>query len=219
MASDGVPDSAAGKGSAEFWLTSPPVPLTISRVRCGRPSTRDSTGAAEYRSQHRLPPFQLSIFPFVRVSRTKARHTPSVHVSPVPMSSLSPSTLRSRVLDRLSPHGSEGVRTELAGVVDLEALEEGRYGDVLESVNSRLSTAQYSLISMLVAGIYFGLLVGHWLFSLASWPLVVKWLLPVVLVTVYAVYSSYHTIVELRQLAEARALLHALDHREASPHP
>lgn len=134
------------------------------------------------------------------------------------MSSPSSHSLRSRVLDRLTPHGSEGVRTELAGVVDLEALEEGRYEDVLESVDSRLSTAQYSLISMLVAGIYFGLLVGHWLFTLASWTLVLQWLIPVGLVTVYAVYSSYHTIAELRDLAEARALLHALDHGDASPH-
>lgn len=111
------------------------------------------------------------------------------------------------------------MRTELAGVVDLEALEEGRYDDVLESVDSRLSTAQYSLISMLVAGIYFGLLVGHWLFALASWSLVLQWLVPVALVTIYAVYSSYYTIVELRDLAEARALLHALDHEESPTHP
>jgi len=127
------------------------------------------------------------------------------------MSALSPDLLQRQVLDRLAPHGSEGVRSELAGVVDLEALDDQRYGDVLESVDSRLSTAQYSLISMLVAGIYFGLLVGHWLFSLAGWTAALWWLVPVLLVTTYAAYSSYHTIREIHALSEARALLLALD--------
>jgi uncharacterized membrane protein len=109
------------------------------------------------------------------------------------------------------------VRSEFAGVVDLDALEQERYDEVLESVDARLSTAQYSLISMLVAGIYFGLLMGSWLVSTASWPLIVRWALPVLLVTVYAVYSSYHTVREIRQLSEARSLLSALSqHRRAS---
>jgi len=102
------------------------------------------------------------------------------------------------------------VRTELAGVVDLEALDQERYDDVLESVNTRLSTARYSLISMLVAGIYFGLLVGTWLVSIASWTHVTRWAVPVLLVTIYAVYSSYHTIREIRELSEARSLLRML---------
>jgi fatty acid desaturase len=103
------------------------------------------------------------------------------------------------------------VRSELAGVVDLEALDDERYGEVLSSVDSRLSTAQYSLISMLVAGIYFGLLVGHWLFTLSGWTAALWWLVPVLLVTTYAAYSSYHTIREIHELSEARALLHVLD--------
>lgn len=132
------------------------------------------------------------------------------------MSTLSPRTLQSHVLDRLAAHGSEGIRSELAGVVDLQALEEERYDEVLESVNSRLSTARYSLISMLIAGIYFGLLVGHWLVSLSTWPLVFRWFIPVLLVTIYAAYSSYHTIRELHELSEARALLQVLS-RNGSP--
>jgi hypothetical protein len=125
--------------------------------------------------------------------------------------STSPSpSLQSRIVDRLSAHGSEGLRADLAGVVDLEALEQQRYAAVLESVDARLTTARYSLISMLIAGIYFGILVGHWLFSLASWMLVARWLVPVLLVTIYAAYSSYHTIQELWQLSEARALLMTL---------
>jgi hypothetical protein len=118
--------------------------------------------------------------------------------------------LRSRATDRLAPHGSGGLRASLAGVVDLDALEEERYEDVLESVEARLSTAQYSLVSMLVAGIYFGLLVGSWLVSAMSWMLVLRWAVPVLLVTIYAVYSSYHTIQEIRELSEARSLLHTL---------
>jgi len=126
------------------------------------------------------------------------------------MSSVPSNVLRTGVTDRLAPHGSEGLRTELAGVVDLEALEEERYEEVLESVDARLSTAQYSLISMLVAGIYFGLLVGTWLVSIASWTHVLRWGLPVLLVTIYAVYSSYQTIREIRELSEARSLLRML---------
>ena len=132
------------------------------------------------------------------------------------MSAVSPNTLRSHVTDRLSAHGSEGVRTELASVVDLEALEDKQYDAVLESVEARLSTTQYSLISMLVAGIYFGLLVGAWLMSTASWLLISRWAIPVLLVTIYAGYSSYQTIREIRQLSEARSLLLALVQHDSS---
>lgn len=127
------------------------------------------------------------------------------------MSTPSRDVLESRLLDRLTPHGSEGLRAELAGVIDLDALNEQRYNDVLESVDSRLSTAQYSLISMLVSGIYFGILVGHWLFTLAAWSSALWWIGPVLLVTIYATYSSYQTIQEIYELSEARALLHVLD--------
>lgn len=132
------------------------------------------------------------------------------------MSSSSSHTLQSQVHDRLAPHGSEGLRTGLAGVVDLEALQQERYEDVLASVDNRLTTTQYSLISMLVAGIYFGLLVGWWLLTFSSWPLLLRWLVPVVLVTIYAVYSAYHTIQEHRELSEARVLLRTLA-RKGSP--
>jgi len=126
------------------------------------------------------------------------------------MSSLSPQTLQSRITDRLAPHGSEGLRASLTGVVDLEALNDHRYEEVLASVDSRLSTAQYSLVSMLVAGIYFGLVVGYWLLSLASWWHIARWSVPVLLVTTYALYSGYQTVQEIHELSEARALLSAL---------
>jgi F0F1-type ATP synthase assembly protein I len=117
------------------------------------------------------------------------------------------------------PHGSGGLRASLVGVVDLDALEEERYEAVLESVDARLSTAQYSLVSMLVAGIYFGLLVGTWLVNTASWPLIGRWLLPVLLVTTYAVYSSYQTVLEIRDLSEARSLLRTLVQHSSPSQP
>lgn len=135
------------------------------------------------------------------------------------MSSVPSSTLRSRVTDRLTPHGSDGLRAELVGVIDLDALHQEQYDLVLESVDARLSTAQYSLISMLVAAIYFGLLVGTWLMSTESWWLVARWVLPVLLVTFYAVYSTYHSILEIRQLSEARSLLRTLDQYSSNDHP
>lgn len=134
------------------------------------------------------------------------------------MSSPVSSSLQSRILDRLSAHGSEGLRAGLAGVIDLEALQQEQYAKVLESVESRLTTAQYSLISMLIAGIYFGLLVGWWLMSVASWGLIARWVIPVLLVTIYAGNASYQTIQELRQLSEARALLTTLT-QESSTEP
>jgi len=108
------------------------------------------------------------------------------------------------------PHGSGGLRASLAGVVDLEALENEKYDEVLESIDARLSTAQYSLVSMLVAGIYFGLLTGTWLVGTTSWTVVLRWTIPVFLVTIYAVYSGYQTVQEIRELSEARSLLHTL---------
>lgn len=128
------------------------------------------------------------------------------------MATVSASQLRSRVTDLLAPHGSGGVRTNLTGVVDLKALEEEQYGEVLESVDARLSTSQYSLVSMIVAGIYFGLLTGWWLMTTVSWLLIARWAIPVALVSIYGGYASYQAILEIRQLSEARSLLHTLEH-------
>lgn len=133
------------------------------------------------------------------------------------MPSIPTDTLRSEATDRLMPHGSGGLRASLAGVVDLNALEEERYGDVLASVDARLSTAQYSLVSMLVAGIYFGLLVGTWLVNTESWSLIGRWVIPVSLVTVYAVYSAYKTVKEIRELSEARSLLDTIVRQSTPP--
>jgi len=135
------------------------------------------------------------------------------------MSSIPSNRIHSHVTDRLTPHGSGGLRTSLAGVVDLDALENGNYEDILGSVEARLSTAQVSIASMLVAGIYFGVLVGWWLLDTSSWAAIARWSIPVLLVTSYAVYASYQTIQEIRELAEARSLLLILSRspRETEP--
>lgn len=118
--------------------------------------------------------------------------------------------IQSRVARQLDPHGSEGARTALSGVVDLEALEEHRYEEVLSAVDERLSQARYSLLSMLIAGIYFGLLVGFWLVDGSTWSALALWGVPVLLVTTYGAYAAHQTVLQIRHLAEARALLRLL---------
>lgn len=139
------------------------------------------------------------------------------------MPSVQTDTIQSRVARQLDPHGSEGARTALSGVVDLEALEERRYETVLSAVDDRLSQVRYSLISMLVAGIYFGLLVGFWLVDGSTWGTIALWAVPVLLVTIYAAYATYQTVLEIRHLSEARALLRLLmdeppAERDRAPH-
>ena len=128
----------------------------------------------------------------------------------------SPNKLHTLVHDRLSPHGSTDLRTHLASVVDLDALENGEYEQVAESVDDRLSTAHYSLVSMLVAGIYFGVLVGTWLVGGDSWQQVLLWVIPVGLVTLYAVYAAHQTLREIHHLSEARSLLQVLTENRPS---
>ena len=110
------------------------------------------------------------------------------------MSAVPTDTIQSRLARHLDPHGSEGARTALSGVVDLEALDEERYETVLSAVDDRLSQARYSLISMLVAGIYFGLLVGFWLVDGSTWGAIALWAVPVLLVTLYGAYAAYQTV-------------------------
>jgi F0F1-type ATP synthase assembly protein I len=119
-------------------------------------------------------------------------------------------TIESRVARQLNPHGSEGARAALSGVVDLEALEERRYEEVLSAVDDRLSQARYSLLSMLVAGIYFGLLVGFWLVDGSTWSAIALWGVPVLLVTTYGAYAAHQTVLQIRHLSQARALLRLL---------
>ena len=125
--------------------------------------------------------------------------------------------IESRLARQLDPHGSEGVRAALSGVVDLEALEKRQYEDVLGAVDQRLSGARYSLLSMLVAGIYFGLLVGFWLVNGSTWGTIALWVIPVLLVTAYGLYSTHQIVRRIRHLSEARALLQLLMDGAPSP--
>lgn len=132
------------------------------------------------------------------------------------MSSSVPDALHDRVRNHLAPHGRTGLRARLSGVIDLEALENQQYEDVLEAVDHRLSTVRYSMISMLVAGIYFGLVIGTWLVGFSSWAALVQWAVPTAMVTVYAVYSTHQSLGELYHLSAARALLQVLVNRPVS---
>jgi hypothetical protein len=126
------------------------------------------------------------------------------------MSAVQTDTIQSRVARQLDPHGSDGVRAALSGVIDLDALQEHRYKKVLGTVDERLTQARYSLLSMLVAGIYFGALVGFWLVDGTTWDSLALWVVPLSLVTVYGLYATHQTIYQIRHLSEARALLQLL---------
>ncbi|PSQ80373.1 MAG: hypothetical protein BRD41_05300 [Bacteroidetes bacterium QS_1_63_11] len=99
--------------------------------------------------------------------------------------------------------------------MDLEALEKREYGTVLATVEQRLSRAWYSLLSMILAGIYFGLLVGFWLIDGSTWEAIALWAVPVLLVSTYGAYAAHQTILQIRHLAEARALLRLLTQRSS----
>ncbi|MCS3676585.1 hypothetical protein GGP72_000482 [Salinibacter ruber] len=126
------------------------------------------------------------------------------------MPAIDPDALESQVAQRLDPHGSDGVQSALSGVVDLEALEERRYGEVLGAIDQRLTQSRYSLLSMVVAGIYFGLLVGLWLVDGSTWSRIALWLAPTLLVAVYGLYATHQTVRQIRHLSETRALLQIL---------
>jgi len=124
-------------------------------------------------------------------------------------------SIQSRVVRHLDPHGSEGTRAAVSGVVDLEALEKREYGTVLAAVEHRLSRARYSLLSMILAGIYFGLLVGFWLIDGSTWGGIALGAVPALMVSAYGAYAAHQTILQIRHLAEARALLRLLTQRSS----
>ena len=63
---------------------------------------------------------------------------------------------------------------------------------------------------MLLAGIYFGLLIGHNLFALGSTEEILWWALPVLLVSIYAIVTATHLCQRIETLGEAKALVRAL---------
>lgn len=126
------------------------------------------------------------------------------------MSTVQTDAIQSRIAQRLNPHGSDGAQAALDGVVDLDALREHRYEEVLGTVDERLTQARYSLLSMLASGIYFGVLVGFWLVDSSTWGNIALWAVPLSLVTVYGLYATHQTVHQIRHLSEARALLRLL---------
>lgn len=105
---------------------------------------------------------------------------------------------------------NDGLRASHVGYLDPDAFQDARYADLLPALDARASRYRYSLVSMLLAGIYFGLLVGHWLLSLVTWQAVASWMLPVGLVCLYAVVTARNMLNRLRQLHETRAVIETL---------
>ena len=131
-------------------------------------------------------------------------------------SSHSSETLHDELRQRLAPHGTEGVRSALKGVIDLDAVADRQYNSLVSTLDARLTQAWWSVLSMLLAGIYFGVVVGHWLFDLSSPSAIATWGIPTGLVSIYALYAGHQTLALMRELAEARALARVLDDRERS---
>jgi len=96
------------------------------------------------------------------------------------------------------------------GYLDPGAFDEERFNALLPALDARASRIYYSLISMLLAGIYFGLLVGHWLFTTSTWAGIAGWVLPVGLVGLYAIVTAHNMLRRLKRLHETRSVLHAL---------
>lgn len=127
--------------------------------------------------------------------------------------------LTARALDLLDHNDEEGFRTSHLEQFDFSAFEEGRYGELVQDLEDRLSRERYSVISMLLAGIYFGLLMGHWLLDTSSWLLIARWAIPVGLVAVYAVVTARNILNRIERLSQAQALVHALDDHDSARPP
>lgn len=137
-------------------------------------------------------------------------------VDPMPASS---HLLTARALDLLDHDDEEGFRTSHLEQFDFSAFEEGRYGELVQDLEDRLSRERYSVISMLLAGIYFGLLMGHWLLDTSSWLLIARWAIPVGLVAVYAIVTARNILNRIERLSQAQALVHALADDASAPSP
>ncbi len=124
-----------------------------------------------------------------------------------------PNSLRSQVTARLREHDNDDYKAQHVGYLDPKSIENGEFDRVTRALDSRMERDRYSLISMLLAGIYFGLLIGHNLFSTGSVEEILWWALPVLLVSIYAIVTASSICRRLAELAEAKALVRALDDR------
>ena len=129
----------------------------------------------------------------------------------------SSSPLRRYARSLLDREDNAGLKPSHVGYLDPYAFDEDRFDTLLPALDARVSRIHYSLISMLLAGIYFGLLVGHWLFHTSTWMGIAGWALPVGLVGLYAIVTARNMLRRLNRLHETRAVLHALTrtHRDS----
>jgi len=99
----------------------------------------------------------------------------------------------------------------------MEAVADRQYHTLVSTLDARLTQAWWSVLSMLLAGIYFGGIVGHWLFELSSPSAIATWTIPAGLVSTYALYAGHQTLALMCELSEARALARVL-HDRADAH-
>jgi hypothetical protein len=124
--------------------------------------------------------------------------------------SASLSSLEAHALKRIGPSDNDGYRPNHLGYLDFEAFEDGEYTALLPALDARITNVHYSLVSMLLAAIYFGLVVGHWLFATAPWTAVAGWAVPVGIVSLYAIITARNQFRRLQRLHEARAVVESL---------
>jgi hypothetical protein len=120
-------------------------------------------------------------------------------------------SVRSRATTLLRQYDNDDFKEQHLGYIDHDAIEDGNFDGVARALDARIERDRYSLISMLLAGIYFGLLVGHNMFSTATTTQVLWWAVPVLLVSIYAVVTANNLFRRLQELSRARALVESLD--------
>jgi hypothetical protein len=127
-----------------------------------------------------------------------------------PASGASPSPIQERALDLLDRDDEDGFRSAHLEHFDFEAFDEGRYADVVVALDGRITQVRYSIISMMLAAIYFGLIVGMYLVGPTSGWGMLRWLGPVVLVSLYAIVTGQNMLDRIERLTTARGLVAAL---------
>lgn len=122
--------------------------------------------------------------------------------------------VRSRAEDLLRRYDNEDFKADHLGYLDHDAIGDGEFDTVASALEARMERDRYSLISMLLAGIYFGLLMGANLFATGSTAAILWWLVPVLLVSVYAIVTATSLLHRLQELSRAKALVEALTARD-----
>jgi hypothetical protein len=127
-----------------------------------------------------------------------------------PTSGASSSPIQDRALDLLDRNDEDGFRSAHLEHFDFDAFDEGRYADVVVALDGRITQVRYSIISMMLAAIYFGLIVGTYLVGSTSGWGMLRWLGPVLLVSIYAVVTGQSMLDRIERLTTARGLVAAL---------